>query len=107
MAPRKDFNEKAKKYLYSISVKPERARKSDYTAPAQSMADKIRDLATEEGYEEAIKINIADKSLARLGIFFLNAPEKFAAKVKKLDGVTAVEKPSPRKKKTSSRKRKP
>lgn len=107
MAPRKDFNAKARKYLYSIGIKPKGSRKADFTAAARAMAKQIEDLAAEAGYEEAVKINIDDKSLARLGIFFINAPAKFAAKVKDIEGVQSIEKPSPRKKKKASRKKKP
>jgi hypothetical protein len=97
--PKKEFNEKAKTFLYSVSVRPPYSRRKDFTEDMQAMAKRIRELAEEEGCSAKVRISFDDGSLNmnKLGIFFMNAPEKFAAKVKKLDGVQYVEKPSDRK----------
>ncbi len=97
MSPRKDFNEKAKTFLYSVSVRPKYSRKTDFTEDMSAAAKRIRELADEEGCSGKVRISFDDGGLNKLGIFFMNAPEKFAAKVKKLDGVQYVEKPSDRK----------
>lgn len=97
MPPKKDFNEKAKTFLYSVSVRAKYSRKTDFTEDMQAAAKSIKELAEEEGCASKVKISFDDGSLNKLGIFFMNAPEKFAAKVKKLDGVQYVEKPSERK----------
>ena len=97
MPAKKDFNEKAKTFLYSVSVRPKYSRKSDFTEDMNAAAKLIKELAVEEGCENKVKVSFDDGSLNKLGIFFMNAPEKFAAKVKKLDGVQYVEKPSDRK----------
>ena len=93
MPAKKDFNEKAKNYLYSVSVRPKYSRKTDFSDDIAAAAEKIRALAVEEGYDKAVKIKLDDGSLNKVGVFFMNAPEKFAAKVKKIDGVQYVEKP--------------
>ncbi|MEZ0226291.1 MAG: hypothetical protein ACAH83_17170 [Alphaproteobacteria bacterium] len=97
MPPKKDFNEKAKTFLYSVSVRPKYSRKTDFTGDMNAAAKLIKELAEEEGCANKVKVSFDDGSLNKLGIFFMNAPEKFAAKVKKLDGVQYVEKPSDRK----------
>jgi hypothetical protein len=101
--PRKEFNEKAKTFLYSISVRPPYSRRKDFSDDIKETAELIKELAVEEGCEKMVKVQFDDGSLNKAGIFFMNAPEKFAAKVKKLDGVQYVEKPSDRKAVPASR----
>lgn len=91
--PKKEFNEKAKNYLYTVSVRPKYSRKTDFSEEINETARQIRELAREEGYDRAVRIKMDDGSLNKVGIFFMNAPEKFAAKVKKIEGVQYVEKP--------------
>lgn len=97
MPPKKEFNEKAKTFLYSVSVRPKYSRKTDFTEDMNAAAKLIKELAEEEGCSSKVKVQFDDGSLNKLGIFFMNAPEKFAAKVKKIEGVQSVEKPSDRK----------
>ena len=65
--------------------------------------ERIRELAREEGYSPSVRIKFDDGALGKLGIFFMNAPEKFAAKVKKIEGIHSVEKPTERKTSPGSR----
>ena len=95
--PKKEFNEKAKTFLYSVSVRPKYSRKTDFTEEMEAAAKLIKELAEEEGCSAKVRVSFDDGSLNKLGIFFMNAPEKFAAKVKKIEGVQYVEKPSDRK----------
>ena len=90
---KKEFNERAKNYLYTVNVRPKYSRKADFAEEIADVAAKIRELAREEGYDRAVRIKLDDGSLNKVGIFFMNAPEKFAAKVKKIEGVQYVEKP--------------
>jgi len=90
----KDFNEKAKSYLYSVSVRPKYSRRTDFSEEIRNATALIRQLARDEGYAPGVRIRSDDGALAKLGIFFMNAPEKFAAKVRKLEGVQSVEKPA-------------
>lgn len=97
--PGKNFNdkavpEKAKTHLYSVSVTPKSAPGGD---AADDVLEKIRALAEKEGVAEDIKLRSDDGSLKSRGIFFMNAPEKFAAKVKKIKGVKSVDKPGGKK----------
>jgi hypothetical protein len=95
----KDFNENAKAYLYSVGVKPRNSsKKADFSDAAQKMAAKIRDAAKEKGLEGKVKVQFEKGALAKAGIFFMNAPEKFAAAVKKMDGIETVTRPSDKKK---------
>ena len=97
----KDFNEKAKTYLYSVSVRPKYSRRDDFSAEIKQATADIRQLARDEGYSPGVRIRSDDGALAKLGIFFMNAPEKFAALVRKLESVQSVEKPA---EKTATRK---
>ena len=90
---KKEFNDKAKSYLYTVSVRPKYSRKTDFADDISETAARIRELAREEGYERMVRIKLDDGSLNKVGIFFMNSPEKFAAKVKKVEGVQYVEKP--------------
>ncbi len=90
---KKEFNDKAKSYLYTVSVRPKYSRKTDFADDISETAARIRELAREEGYDRMVRIKLDDGSLNKVGIFFMNAPEKFAAKVKKVEGVQYVEKP--------------
>ncbi|MBI1214375.1 MAG: hypothetical protein GC185_00985 [Alphaproteobacteria bacterium] len=96
MPPKQDFNEKAKSYLYSINLRPKYSRKKDFSEDIREMAARIRQLARDEGYGRMVRVKFDDGSLNKIGVFFMNAPEKFAAKVKKLDGIQSVEKPTDR-----------
>jgi len=95
--PAKEFNDKAKSYLYSISVRPKYSRRDDFSAEIKQVAEAIRQLARDEGLSPTVRLKFDDGALGKLGTFFMNAPEKFAAKVKKLDGIVTVEKPTDRK----------
>lgn len=97
MPPKKDFNDKAKSHLFSVNVRPKYSRRKDFTDDIADVVKSIRELAREEGYERQVRIKLDDGSLNKIGIFFMNAPEKFAAKVKKIPGVQYVEKPADRK----------
>ena len=96
-SPRKDFNDKAKTYLYSVSVRAKNARKRDFSDDVKAAAKKIRSLAASEGYDKQVQTKCDDGSLNKAGIFYMNAPERFAAKARKVEGVHAVQKPSDRK----------
>jgi hypothetical protein len=100
-----DFNDKARVYLYSVSVKPKgSSSKADFTAAAQKIAARIRDAAKDKGFEKNVKVQLDKGALAKAGIVFMNAPEKFAALVKKMDGVESVTKPNDKKKKAKPKK---
>lgn len=101
--PAKDFNDKAKSFLYSINVRPKYARKKDFSDDTAAMAARIRQLARDEGFERMVKVKFDDGSLNKIGVFFMNAPEKFAAKVKRLEGIQSVEKPTDKKPAASAR----
>jgi signal transduction protein with GAF and PtsI domain len=103
----KEFNEngKAKVYLYSLSVRPKGARKRDFTQEAKDVMELIRELARREGLEQQVQVKVDSGELGKLGVLFMQAPEKFAAKVKKIDGVYEVENTSDQK--SSGKKKRP
>lgn len=93
--PSKDEKSKIKSHFYSVSLRTSaKTRKKDNTADTKKKITEIKALAAAQGFEDDVKINSGDETLARLGIFFMNAPEKFAEKVKKLEGIKEVEKPA-------------
>ena len=95
----KEFNEKARSYLYSVSVKPKNAsKKADFSEAAQKLAQKLRETAKDKGFDSVVKVQFEKGALAKAGVFFMTAPEKFAALVKKMDGVESVTKPNDKKK---------
>lgn len=96
-SPRKEFNSKAKTYLYSVSVRAKGARNRDFSEQVKSTARKLRALAADEGYGKQVQVKCDDGSLNKAGIFYMNAPERFAAKARKVEGIHAVQKPSDRK----------
>jgi hypothetical protein len=101
-----DFNDKARVYLYSVSVKPKgSSSKADFTAAAQKIAAQICHAAKDKGLEKNVKVQLGKGALAKAGVVFMNAPEKFAALVKKMDGVEAVTKPNDKKKPKSKTKK--
>lgn len=95
----KEFNEngRAKVYLYSLSVRPKGARKKDFSQEAKEIMETIRELARHEGLEAQVQVKIDSGTLGKLGVLFMQAPEKFAAKVKKMDGIYEVENTSDQK----------
>lgn len=93
--PSKAFNDKAKTYLYSIGVRAKGSRsKADATEEVQQMMKHIREMAREAGIQDRVKVQADDGSLGKRGIFFMNAPAKFAAMVRKIEGVHYAEQPS-------------
>lgn len=93
--PRKDFNDKAKCYLYSVSLRARGSRaKTDITDDVRAMMRRVREMAKSAGLDEQVKVKIDDGTLARRGIFFMHAPAKFAAQVRKIEGVHYAERPS-------------
>jgi len=93
--PSKTFNDKAKTYLYSIGIRAKGSRsKADATDETKAMMRHIRDMAREAGLQACVKVQADDGTLGRRGIFFMNAPAKFAAQIRKIDGVHYVERPS-------------
>lgn len=104
--PSKAFNDKAKTYLYSIGIRAKGSRsKADATEETQSMMKRIRDMARDAGIQDRVKVQADDGTLGKRGIFFMNAPAKFAAQVRKIDGVHYVEQPSEQRPLSASAKR--
>lgn len=93
--PSKAFNDKAKTYLYSIGIRAKGSRsKTDATEETKAMMKRIRDIARDAGIQDCVKVQADDGTLGKRGIFFMNAPAKFAAQIRKMDGVHYVERPS-------------
>lgn len=93
------FNDKARAYLYSVGTSPRGAnRKTDCTDDAHNTAQRIRHLAESFGQAAEVSVTFASDTLTRQGIFFMNAPAKFAAEVRRMDGVHYVDRPAPRNK---------
>lgn len=93
--PSKSFNDKAKTYLYSIGLRAKGSRsRADATAETEAMMKKIRGMAKDAGLQDCVKVQADDGTLAKRGIFFMNAPAKFAAQIRKMDGVHYAERPS-------------
>jgi len=91
----KDFNDKAKCYLYSVSLRAKGSRaKTDITEDVKAMMRRIRELAKNAGLDGQVKVKNDDGTLGARGIFFMHAPAKFAASVRKIEGVHYVERPS-------------
>lgn len=96
--PSKDDKSKVRSHFYSVSIKTDaRSRKKDHTATTEKKIEEIRNLAASAGFEDMVKIRQDDETMTRLGIFFMNAPEKFAEKVKRLEGIKQVERPAEKK----------
>jgi len=93
--PSKAFNDKAKTYLYSIGIRAKGSRsKADATEETRAMMKRIREMARDAGLQDQVKVQADDGTLGRRGIFFMNAPAKFAAQIRKLEGIHYVERPS-------------
>ena len=94
---------KVRTHFYSVAVKTPRGKKKDLTTDTEKMMDSIRELALEKRVSTHVKLKKDDESLAKLGIFFMNAPERFAEEVKTIPGIKYVEKPPARTIKKSRR----
>ena len=95
MSPAKEFNDKARSYLYSVGIRAKGSRsKADASTECVRAMKQIREMAKEAGLQNVVKVQADDGTLGRRGIFFMNAPAKFAAQIRKLEGVHYVEQPS-------------
>lgn len=93
--PSKDFNDKAKCYVYSVGLRAKGSRaKTDITDDVKAMMRRVRDMAKNAGLDGEVKVKNDDGTLGSRGIFFMHAPAKFAAQIRKLEGVHYVERPS-------------
>jgi hypothetical protein len=91
----RDFNDKAKCYLYSVSLRAKGSRaRTDITEDVKAMMRRIREMAKSAGLDAKVRVKNDDGTLGARGIFFMNAPARFAAQVRKIDGVHYVERPS-------------
>ncbi len=105
---RKDFNDKAKCYVYSVGLRAKGSRaKTDITEDVKAMMRRIREMAKTAGLENQVRVKNDDGTLGSRGIFFMHAPAKFAAQIRKLDGVHYVERPSEQRPLSASVKRTP
>lgn len=95
--PRKD-EKSIKTHFYSVSIKTNAKSRKDSTADTKKKITEIKALAASAGFGDEVSIRQEDETMSRLGIFFMNAPEKFAEKVKKLEDIKQVAKPAGRKK---------
>ena len=98
--PLKEFNSKAKKYLFTVSVGEN--PKKDYSEKTRNVIESVRKIAEKSGLGDPVQIR-PNAALAKAGAFFMNAPEQFADKVRRLEGVISVEKPAARKAAPASR----
>lgn len=89
---------KVRTQFYSVAVKTGRSRKKDFTAETEKAMEHIRALAASRDMEGHVKLKKDGEALTKLGIFFMNAPERFAEEVKTLPAIKSVEVPPTRKK---------
>lgn len=107
-SPSKDFNDKAKCYIYSVGLRAKGSRaKTDITDDVKAMMRRVREMAKNAGLDGEVKVKNDDGTLGSRGIFFMHAPAKFAAQIRKLDGVHYVERPSEQRPLAASLKRTP
>ncbi|HCS22715.1 MAG TPA: hypothetical protein PLW48_12180 [Alphaproteobacteria bacterium] len=105
---RKDFNDKAKCYLYSVGLRAKGSRaKTDITEDVKTMMRRIREMAKNAGLENQVRVKNDDGTLGSRGIFFMHAPAKFAAQIRKIEGVHYVERPSEQRPLAASARRTP
>lgn len=97
--------QKLRTHFYSVAIQTGRARKKDFTAATEKVMTAISTYAQEQGVADQVTLKKDDEALTRLGIFFMNAPERFAEAVKGMEGVKSVEKPKPRNKDTAKKSR--
>lgn len=86
---------RAKQHFYSVSIRAD--KKKDNTRDTQRAMAKVKALAASMDFADAVEIKTDGETFTRLGIFFMNAPEKFADQVKDLDNIVEVKKPAERK----------
>lgn len=104
----KDFNKEARCYLYSVGLRAKGSRaKSDMTRQVKAMMRQIAALAKAEGIDAYIKLQNDDGTLGSRGIFFMQAPAKFAAQIRKIEGIYYVERPSEQRPLSAALKRTP
>lgn len=94
---------KVRTHFYSVAIATGRSRKKDFTAQTEKIMGEIEALAEAQALTAHVTLKKDDESLAKLGIFFMNAPERFAEEVKGMDGIKSVEKPAARNKATGTK----
>jgi hypothetical protein len=89
---------KVRTHFYTVALKTGRSTKKDFTAATEAMMASIEELARATDIAAHVTLKTDGEALTKLGIFFMNAPERFAEDVKNIDGIKSVEKPATKKK---------
>lgn len=105
MKPNSKPESKARQHFYSVSIRTDgRQKNKDHTSTTKKKVTEIKNLAASMGFDD-VTVKMEDETLAKLGIFFMQAPERFAEDVKNIDGIKTVEKPAAATKKPGRGKR--
>lgn len=94
--PRKKFNQKSARNFFTVGVAKGKSKKENLSPQTRKVMEKVKELAAAEK-QTSVHVKSGGESMDGMGVFFLNAPASFAEKVRKIDGVSYVEKPAPRK----------
>lgn len=87
--------------FYTVAVRPPAAAAVAAAAPGlvdlrlltDSMMQKIREHALAHQLDEAVRLTGDAQSLSQKGIFFMQAPARFAEEIRTLEGIQSVDMP--------------
>ncbi len=87
--------------FYTVAIRPPAAAAVAAATPGlvdlrlltDMMMQKIRDYALTQQLDAAVRLTTDAQSLSQKGIFFMQAPARFAEEIRTLDGIASVETP--------------
>ncbi len=100
-ALRQHTSEPLRLHFYTVAVRPPAAEAVN-AAPAgmvdlrlltDAMMQQVRAKAKDMLVEESVRLTVDASALAQKGIFFMQAPARFAEDVRNLDGIQSVDTP--------------
>ncbi len=87
------FTHNLRTHFYTVALYTGKNRAADLAGVTEQVMAKIIERAQAQSLADSVQLTADGQGLSRKGIFFMQAPARFADEVRMLDGVGSVETP--------------
>ena len=87
------FTHNLRTHFYTVALYAGKSKTMDLADVTEQVMAKIRDRASAQSLADSVQLTADGQTLSRKGIFFMQAPARFADEVRMIDGIGSVEMP--------------
>lgn len=87
------FTHNLRTHFYTVALYAGRNKACDLASATEQVMAKIRDRAQAQSMADSVQLTADGQALSRKGIFFMQAPARFADEVRMIEGIGSVDMP--------------